>query len=165
MGGKHPLPIRRAAEILLRETVLSTARIAKELGLPHRTVQSWNNRNGLRPAMSIAASGALEIQAVPDTGDPPDRASLEMALHRQIARQIAGLDARLNGSPDGIDSARMLRDLGGLKRLLDELSVPVAAPAEGHVQTGEDEVLAMRAEIAQRYAAFSGHATAAQIVA
>lgn len=156
MAGKHhPQPIRRAAEILLRQTALSTAQIANELGLPRSTIQNWNDRLG----QPRAAREAAPMQAASSDGELPDRASLETALHRQIARQIAALDARLDGASHGIDSARMLRDLGGLKRLLDDCSVPVESRAERKGEAGEVELFRMRAEIARRYAAFAGRDT------
>ena len=154
-GKRHPLPIRRAAEILLRETALSMAQIAAHLGLPPRTVQHWNCEAEIRS--NVAPPGGVAIPparwSVPSS-DPPGRAQLEAALRGHIARQIAALDARLNREPAEADSARVLRDLGGLKRLLDDL--PIAEASEGAADASCQDLPALRAEIARRYAAFCG---------
>ncbi|GEP09614.1 hypothetical protein [Methylobacterium gnaphalii] len=52
----------------------------------------------------------------------PDLADLDAALRYHIARQIAAFDDKLRSAGPADDTARLLRDLGGLKRLLDDLS-------------------------------------------
>jgi hypothetical protein len=88
---------------------------------------------------------------------------LRRALRRHIARQIAGFDAALTAGAGPADSAKVLRDLGGLKRLLDEITADESKEA-GH-GTGTaglapgpapPDLPALRAEIARRYAAFAG---------
>jgi hypothetical protein len=93
----------------------------------------------------------------------PEGPALRRALRRHIARQIAGFDAALNAGPGLPDSARVLRDLGGLKRLLDEIDADetkgrsdgtgAAGPAP---HPAAADLPALRAEIAHRYAAFAG---------
>ncbi|MCJ2059235.1 hypothetical protein MKL09_22205 [Methylobacterium sp. J-048] len=102
------------------------------------------------PVEAAVAPGLLD----PDSAaDPP---ILRAHLRAHIARQIAAFDAALRGEGAAVlDSARVLRDLGGLKRLLDEI-----APGNerergegGDGGTGPD-LPALRAEIARRYAGF-----------
>ncbi|AWN41221.1 hypothetical protein [Methylobacterium durans] len=98
--------------------------------------------------------------------------ALRAALHAQVARQIVRFDAALREEAALPDSARVLRDLGGLKRLLDDLdAAPPQRDGDGHAErradpeTGEPaadgagpplDLPALRAEIARRYAAFAG---------
>ncbi len=70
--------------------------------------------------MLLAAFGAAPWrESDGDVADPPH---LRARLRAHIGRQIAVLDAALS-APErpGLDSAKVLRDLGGLKRLLDDL--------------------------------------------
>ncbi|MCJ2081368.1 hypothetical protein [Methylobacterium sp. J-090] len=107
---------------------------------------------------------------LPEASDPapPGPAILRTRLLAHVARQIAAFDAALKDAvpgskPDssGLDSARVLRDLGGLKRLLDDLEVslrsaPDATRGESADGAGDADLPALRAQIAQRYAAFVG---------
>ncbi|KNY22052.1 hypothetical protein AKJ13_13900 [Methylobacterium sp. ARG-1] len=101
-----------------------------------------------------AEPGRLDLEAA---ADPP---ILRAHLRAHIARQIAAFDAALNGEAAAVlDSARVLRDLGGLKRLLDEM-----APGDGREGGDGDtepDLPALRAEIARRYAGFVRGRTAA----
>ena len=80
-----------------------------------------------------------------------DLPALRAALRDHIGRQIAVFDEALRGEGAAvIDSARVLRDLGGLKRLLDDLMIE----GEGDGSDPEPSALdlpLLRAEIAGRY--------------
>ena len=73
------------------------------------------------------------------------RARLLSHVERQIDRFDAALDAEV--TPTGFDSAKVLRDLRGLKTLLDELRMEEAGGPPL-------DLVAIRADIARRYAAF-----------
>lgn len=70
--------------------------------------------------MLLAAFGAAPWrEAEGNVAGPPH---LRARLRAHIGRQIAVLDAALSAPErSAIDSAKVLRDLGGLKRLLDDL--------------------------------------------
>lgn len=165
----HPAVLRQAAEALVRGSRRPIASIAAELGLPTGTVKTWCLRGGWRTKRGGAARRTSRTgrRDAPEGGSPLDGAALRAALRRHVARQIAQFDAALEA--DAVpDSARVLRDLGGLKRLLDELAVHDRSDAGGrHVEgagpdddggsgAGEPDLPALRAEIARRYAAFAG---------
>ncbi|RUP19698.1 helix-turn-helix domain-containing protein [Methylobacterium sp.] len=106
--------------------------------------------------------------AVTGRGDlAADPANLRARLRAHIARQIAAFDAALSGAgPGARDSARVLRDLGGLKRLLDTVDAAGAGAAAGEGGDGtepepEPDLPALRAEIARRVAGFVGGRAAA----
>ena len=139
---------------------VTRADLAAVLGLTRRTAPALFSACGLPEAAD---------------GPPPGPATLRVALRTHIARQIAGFDAALKDAAPGLDSARVLRDLGGLKRLLDDLDAsprsgpddersesPVAAGDAGSDPdlSGADlsgaDLPALRAQIARRYAAFVG---------
>jgi hypothetical protein len=100
------------------------------------------------------------------SGRDPDAAfdapTLRAHLRAHIARQIAAFDAALTRN-EVADSARVLRDLGGLKRLLDEIDAGHTRSTDG--EGGDDgtgpDLPSLRAEIAQRYAGFVGGGAAA----
>ncbi|GJE19314.1 hypothetical protein [Methylobacterium marchantiae] len=112
--------------------------------------------------------------SAPDESLPPAPLSgeeLDSALREHIGRQIARFDAALAGdAPPALDSAKVLRDLGGLKRLLDDLAsderewIDDASrfPADDDEDDddegddGSDALPALRAAIAARYAACLG---------
>ena len=81
----------------------------------------------LTPDMMVTAFGTAlrllaEVLVRPDRGAATDPPTLRAALRAHIGRQIAAFDAALRGEGAAvIDSARVLRDLGGLKRLLDDV--------------------------------------------
>lgn len=122
---------------------------------------------GLTRRQAPAYFAACGLAEVPDQ-PPPGPAALRLALRTHIARQIARFDADLTDAAPGLDSARVLRDLGGLKRLLDDLDAEFRtrsqdarrsdADAEAGAADGpdDDDLPALRAQIAQRYAAFMG---------
>jgi hypothetical protein len=94
---------------------------------------------------------------------------LRALLRAHIGRQIAAFDAALGDPRTGTDSAKVLRDLGGLKRLLDDLGPGDAADADDTRGEGEArdaptrpgheaalDLDGIRAEIARRYDRFVG---------
>lgn len=91
--------------------------------------------------------------------DPP---TLRAHLRAHIARQIAAFNLALTRN-EAVDSARVLRDLGGLKRLLDEIDAGQGRSGDGEGGDGGTgpDLPALRAEIAQRYAGFVGGGAAA----
>lgn len=94
----------------------------------------------------------------------PDAKRLRARLLAQIERQIDRFDAALDADapPAGFDSGKVLRDLGGLKTLLDGMKAADQAAGEGGADGAAAqpflslaELVAMRADIARRYAAFA----------
>ncbi|MDV2986333.1 UNVERIFIED_CONTAM: hypothetical protein Q9R58_18600 [Methylobacteriaceae bacterium AG10] len=94
----------------------------------------------------------------------PDAGRLRARLLSHIERQIARFDAVLDAEPPpaGFDSAKVLRDLGGLKNLLDDMRAAGRAAGEGgadgtagRATLSVADLVAMRADIARRYAAFA----------
>ncbi len=98
---------------------------------------------------------------------PPRR--LRALLRAHIGRQIEAFDAALADPRAGIDSAKVLRDLGGLKRLLDDLGTGDGSsegdekgegePRDAAAHPGPDRTFdldGLRAEIARRYERFVG---------
>ena len=82
-------------------------------------------------------------------------AAVRATLRAHVARQIMAFDARLCAAPPGIagDSAKVLRDLGGLRKLLDDLDAAPAPPAAPAARP-EPDIVALRAEIVARYERF-----------
>lgn len=160
---------RAAVETLMRGTTSSAVEIAARTGIRVRTIRAWNRRFGWRPPRPGPAPTARHDLAGRD---------LNLALRDHIARQIARFDAALRSDPPpAIDSAKVLRDLGGLKRLLDDLSATDpsgtgldatdnagerrhATSGDGAGRLGDDrageDLPALRAAIAARYAACVG---------
>ena len=98
---------------------------------------------------------------LPERGARPDPEGLSGSavrgmLRAHVARQIAAFDALLCGRGSGgvPDPARVLRDLGGLKKLLDDLDGPGAHGAREDADEPEVDLPALRAEIARRYGRF-----------
>jgi len=88
------------------------------------------------------------------------RAQLRAHIERQIARFDAALDAEV--SPAGFDSGKVLRDLGGLKNMLDDMKAADRAARQGGTDGAAgrpplraSDLVAMRTDIARRYAAFA----------
>lgn len=79
------------------------------------------------------------------------RTRLIAHVERQLDRFDAALDAE--GPAAGFDSGKVLRDLVGLKQLLDELKAGNGG-GDG-AGTPPLDVVALRADIARRYAAFA----------
>jgi hypothetical protein len=85
-------------------------------------------------------------------------------LRTHIERQIERFDAALNAEPPptGFDSGKVLRDLGGLKNLLDDMKAADRTVREGGTDgaagrssLSATDLVAMRTDIARRYAAFA----------
>ena len=94
----------------------------------------------------------------------PDARRLRAQLRTHIERQIERFDAALDAepSPAGCDSGKVLRDLGGLKNLLDDMKAADRAAREGGTDgtagrssLSTADLVAMRTDIARRYAAFA----------
>lgn len=188
---------RAAVARLYRQPWVDIADLAHAMGLPGRRAEALFAACGLegrRPGVVTDATG-------PET----DPGRLRAALRAHIARQILRFDAALNAEagddpknfhnknadpktsdhktsdPKRFDSARVLRDLGGLKRLLDETdrdAAPLVSAGVGLVRTdsgkeardgegsGEEpghasgdaghDLPALRAEIARRAEALVG---------
>ncbi|MEE7448596.1 hypothetical protein MRF4_12650 [Methylobacterium radiotolerans] len=145
---------RRAALIrLLCAPGADSGDVTEILGLGRLDAAMLASAFGAELPLPPAVSG----RGVPAT----DPKTLRAHLRAHIARQIAAFDAALSGAgPGARDSARTLRDLGGLKRLLDTLDADGARGAgEGGDGTGPDtepDLPALRAEIARRAAGFVG---------
>ncbi|MCJ2072487.1 helix-turn-helix domain-containing protein [Methylobacterium sp. J-030] len=141
---------RQAVARLLSQPGNDPADIAAALGFGHSRTECLSAAIRLTPLTQSTA------------GDPTptiDAANLLTHLRAHIARQIAAYDAAL--SQEGValaESARILRDLGGLKRLLDEIDAEGAcgATGEGGDDGSERDLPALRAEIARRYDGFVG---------
>lgn len=93
---------------------------------------------------------------------PLDPRRVRARLLTHIERQIDRFDAALEGEPSlGLDSGKVLRDLGGLKNLLDDMMAADRSVREGGAEDAGGRSLsaanlvAMRADIARRYAAFA----------
>ncbi|MEZ0250870.1 MAG: hypothetical protein ACAH20_07890 [Methylobacteriaceae bacterium] len=94
----------------------------------------------------------------------PDARQLRAQLRTHIERQIARFDAALEtvAPPAGLDSAKVLRDLGGLKTMLDDMKAADRAARKGGTDGAASrptlhaaDLVAMRTDIARRYAAFA----------
>ena len=95
------------------------------------------------------------------TSDPK---RVRARLLTQIERQIDRFEAALNAEtpPAGFDPGKVLRDLGGLKNLLDDMRAADRTAREGGTDGASGrsslsaaDLVAMRADIARRYAAFA----------
>lgn len=153
MAVGDPLPPERRAaiEALLHDTDLSLRAIARQAGVSPDTVARLNREGAIRARRDVAAdiASALSLD------------ELAALLRAHVARQIATFDAALRGRRRArIDSARVLRDLGGLRRLLAQLAED-AAERDGH-RTGNgaadgeplQDLSALREDLARRAEAF-----------
>lgn len=91
----------------------------------------------------------------PPSGEALDGQSLRRSLRGHLVRQIADLDAELSAHRGSSgDSARMLRDLTMLKKLVDEIE-PAAEAGDDASEPDEQSLDALRASIWNRYVAFA----------
>ncbi|NEU14051.1 hypothetical protein G3T14_18225 [Methylobacterium sp. BTF04] len=158
-----PAPRRAAVARLYRQPLVEIGDLAVAMGAPRpRAVALFETMGltGRRPGM-LLDDGAKGLSSP----------GLRAALRGHIARQIARFDAALSDDPPAtLDTARILRDLGGLKRLLDEAATDGGDDGADRSQAGlqsfgfqssgteefgpeESDLSALRAQIAQRYAA------------
>lgn len=144
--GGWPARRRKAVLRLLGEPGVDPCDVAGALGGRRDAAASLRRALGLGNEPRRSAKS----RAVPSVGD------LNAALRSHIARQIAALDAQLDVDEPARDSGKVLRDLGGLKRLLDELAEETRTDRDGEADGEPEEDLAvLRARIARRYAAFA----------
>ncbi|MCJ2049678.1 helix-turn-helix domain-containing protein [Methylobacterium sp. J-070] len=150
--GRWPAERQAALVRVLCAPGLDPADVTEVLGLgrlPAKTMVSALSKLQRPPA------GAPRI----DHGAATDPAILRAHLRAHIARQIAAFDAALSGEGAALrDSARVLRDLAGLTRLVEALAADGARCPEGEGGDGDTEpdLPALRADIARRYAGFVG---------
>lgn len=167
--GAVPPEVVAAVERLVRHGEASLARIAAAAGLPQTTVTGWMRDRGWARTRPVRPRGTddilADLAALERCGDPvrvpADLPVLRRRLRAHIGRQIATFDAALRGEGAAvIDSARTLRDLGGLKRLLDDLAADdPASEGEGDGDGRTPSALdlpGLRAEIARRYGGCRG---------
>lgn len=144
---------RDAVERLYRNPDIELADLAAALGVGRSGASAFFKTCGLGGRHRTAGTGRTG-------GD------LRAALRGHIARQVERFDAALKGAP--FDSSKVLRDLGGLKRLLDDLDADErvkelgdgadagAGKADRAAGFATGDLPALRAQIARRYAAFAG---------
>jgi hypothetical protein len=138
LATRWPAARRAAVARLLNAPGNDPADVAEAMGLGHYATETLLSAFGIAP-------------------DSPS--TLRAHLRGHVARQIAAFDTALSGAGAAvIDSARVLRDLGGLKRLLDDIDAGRAPDGSGEGGDGgtERDLPALRAEIARRYADFVG---------
>ncbi|VUF12220.1 hypothetical protein [Methylobacterium dankookense] len=141
-----PLSRREAIARLYYEPRNHPQDIAEALGIGRMSAGAFFKAAGLTLRRGGPAAGPPPPL---DAAGAADGASLRAALRGHIARQIAGFDAALTGGGAAVvDSARVLRDLGGLKKLLDELGT--AEERDDGAGRDDADLPALRAEIARR---------------
>ncbi|WP_267356250.1 MULTISPECIES: helix-turn-helix domain-containing protein [unclassified Methylobacterium] len=151
---KWPEPRRLAVARLLSQPGNDPSDVAAALGFGQNAMAWLSAAIQLTPLVRPTRRGAPR-----DPASEIDPATLRAHLRGHIARQIAALDAALSGEGAAFaESARVLRDLGGLKRLLDEVDAEGAhgATGEGGDDGLERDLPGLRAAIARRYDPFVG---------
>ncbi|WP_091942448.1 hypothetical protein [Methylorubrum salsuginis] len=143
--------------------------LAEALGARRDRAESLFRACGLSETITPqSAVGRAQRRAGPD-------GSLRAALRVHLARQIGELDGLLaaRGRQDilvrleragKLDTAKMLRNLVGLKKLLDEVEPPSEGRGAGDDEGGGDgrlDLVALRADLVRRYAAFAARNAAA----
>jgi len=154
---RWPAARRAAVARLLDRPDNKPADIAAALGFGGDPADLVSAALQLAPQTGRAAEGRAIRGKACEPAPPIDAPTLRMHLRGHIARQIAAFDAALDREGVALgESARILRDLGGLKRLLDEVEDERGAAGEGGDDGTGLDLPALRAEIARRYAAFVG---------
>jgi hypothetical protein len=126
---------------------------------PGDVSEALGARRGDAAALMLACGvAATRVSArLGPPGTTPDLAALDAALRVHIVRQIAAFDEKLSQPDAAIDSARTLRDLAGLRRILDDIAARTHQPDfHGDADGGSPQDLAaLRDCIARRYEAFA----------
>ena len=104
-------------------------------------------------------AGPLLQDTFGSAGNAVESHRLRARLRAHVARQIAVLDAALSEPKPVIDSSKVLRDLGGLKKLLDDLGSGdegEGEPRDEPVRSDDapGDLGALREEIARRFDRF-----------
>lgn len=148
-----PQARREAVARLYYEPRVAPPDLARALGVGRLSAAAFFRTLGF--GVRRRRAGATTAPAPLDPALAADGPALRAALRGHIARQIAAFDAALSGEGAAVvDSARVLRNLGGLKRLLDELSLE-REDGDGGAH-GADDLPALRAALARRLAARPG---------
>lgn len=139
---------REAAARLLAVSGVDPRDVATALGGPKSAVPALRRAFG----MKRRRLAELRVAAGADAG-PHDLAELDASLRAHVGRQIAAFDARLRKGGAG-DSGKVLRDLGGLKKLLDDLAARASTDGRGEADgEPEQDLAALRDRVARRCAA------------
>jgi transposase-like protein len=150
-----PAARREAVARLYYEPRVAPADLARALGVGRTSSAAFFRTLGF--GLRRARAGSTAPLRPLDPAAATDGPALRAALRGHVARQIAAFDAAL--APDGTgvgDSARVLRDLGGLKRLLDELTPAREDGDGGEEAEGAHDLPTLRAALARRLAGASG---------
>lgn len=154
-------PERRAATLRLLAAETDPADVTEALGFARGSAPA------LLAALGVKRGAARDERRRPMEDAPPPL-RLRALLRAHIGRQITAFDAALADPRAGMDSAKVLRDLGGLKRLLDDLGVGGKSDDDGTGEGGSRDarvhppretpldIDGLRAEIARRYERFVG---------
>lgn len=155
---------REALARLYREPRNDPGDLAEAVGIDRKSAPALFFACGLipQPGVDPPRPAARRCFAPLDAVDAANAPALRAQLRAHIAHQIAAFDAALRGEGAAVlDSARVLRDLGGLKRLFDEVAEGNDRDGSGRGERGgerkpEPDVASLRADIARRYARFIG---------
>lgn len=167
-GLRPPRVQRRAIAAWPPERQVALARLVATAGVdPGDVTEAIGFARASAPALlgslglSRPASAPRTVEGVGD-GVTAHPRRLRARLRAHIGRQIGLFDAALAEPVPTFDSAKVLRDLGGLKKLLDDLDHGAAGddgegeggPHDPSSRPGSGPALdveAVRAEIARRY--------------
>lgn len=138
-----PQARREAVARIYYEPRVAPQDLAEAIGVGRTSATAFYRALGI--TLRRRGAGPATPQPLPlDAASAADGPALRAALRGHVARQIAAFDAALSGAGAAVvDSARVLRDLGGLKRLLDELA---QAREGGDGEPGRDDLAREDAE-------------------